>query len=294
MDPPQQRVALLGRDSSALDGLQRRGLDACPPTLHQLVARLEHDHVLAGQGGDLGDARTHEAASNDPDRANVLGAHPASAYPVGGQAYNHASPERKAIGVRERQITRGFPMLGIAVTGLVLGHLATYAVLYPDPDHRVLELSSTGHAYLPAFAHLAGVLAAAAVAVVVGRAWGEPEHTTAASFARLAVVLAITQASAFVGQEIMERALSGSPLRDVFVGPLLPLGVGAQVTLALIGAAIVTWLGQTTRRLVARIPSETRARVWRPRALVLVAAADCGPATPAFVGLRLGRSPPSV
>ena len=204
------------------------------------------------------------------------------------------TPQEKAFGVREGHRTLGFPVFGIAVAGLVLGHLATYALLYPDPDHRVLVLSSTGHAYLPAFAHLACVLAAAAVAAVIGRAWGEREGGVAASFAGLAGVLAITQASAFVGQEILERVVSGSPLHDLFSGPLLVLGVGAQATLAMVGAAIATWLRRTTQHVAARAPSSTRTRTWRPRALVLLVAADHGPLTPAFVGVRPGRSPPSI
>ena len=204
-------------------------------------------------------------------------------------------PERKAIGVREGHRTRGFPVFGIAVAGLVLGHLATYALLYPDPDHRGLVLSSTGHAYLPAFAHLACVLAAGAVAALVGRAWGgRDEGRTAASFAGLAVALAVTQTGAFVGQEILERVLSGSPLHDLFSGPLLLLGMGAQATLAVVGAAIAVWLGRTTLRVAAGAQSAARARMWRPRPVVLLPGPDRGPGTPAFVGVRPGRSPPSV
>lgn len=196
--------------------------------------------------------------------------------------------------MREGPRTCGFPVFGIAVAGLVLGHLATYGLLYPDPDHRVLVLSSTGHAYLPAFTHLACVLAVAAVGAIIGRAWGDREGEMAVSFAGLAGVLAITQASAFVGQEILERVVSGSPLHDLFSGPLLVLGVGAQLTLAMIGAAIATWLRRTTQHVAARTPSSTRARIWRPRALLLLVADDRGPATPAVVGVRPGRSPPSI
>jgi hypothetical protein len=204
------------------------------------------------------------------------------------------TPTGEGIGMREGHRTRGFPVFGIAVAGLVLGHLATYALLYPDPDHRVLVLSSTGHAYLPALADLACVFAAAAIAAVIGRAWGEREGGVAASFAGLAGVLAISQASAFVGQEVLERVVSGSPLHDLFSGPLLVLGVGAQVTLAMTGAAIATWLRRTTQHVAARAPFSTRARAWRPRALVLLVAADRGSATLAFVGVRPGRSPPSI
>ena len=185
-------------------------------------------------------------------------------------------------------------MFGIAVAGLLLGHLETYALMYPDPDHRGLVLSSTGHAYLPALAHLAWVLAAAAAAALVGRAWGGRERGAAATFATLAGALAVTQACAFIGQEFLERVLSGSPLHDLISGPLLVLGVGAQVTLAVAGAAIATWLRRTTRRVAAAAPSATRARMWRPRALVHLVVPDLGPATQAVVGVRPGRSPPSV
>jgi hypothetical protein len=203
------------------------------------------------------------------------------------------APERKANAVREGHRTSGFPVFGLALGGLVLGHLATYAWVYPDPDHRGLVLSSTGHAYLPVFAHLACVLAAAAAAAVVGRAWGGRERGTAATFAGLAGALAVTQACAFVGQEILERVLSGSSLHDLISGPLLVLGVGAQVTLAVGGAAIATWLRRTTR-LAAAAPSATRVRMWRPRALVFLVVSGLGPAALAFVGVRPGRSPPSV
>lgn len=196
--------------------------------------------------------------------------------------------------MREGHTTHGFPVFGIAVAGLVLGHLATYAVLYPDPDHRGLELASTGHAYLPALAHLACVLAAAAAASVVGRAWGGRGRGTAATLAGLAGALAITQACAFVGQEILERVLSGSPLHELFASPLLVLGVAAQVTLAVAGAAIVMWLRRTTQRLASVAPSAPHGRTWRPGALVVAGSAELGSPTPTFVGVRPGRSPPSV
>jgi hypothetical protein len=185
-------------------------------------------------------------------------------------------------------------VFGLALGGLVLGHLATYAWLYPDPDHRGLVLSSTGHAYLPAFAHLACVVAAAATAALVGRAWGGRERGAAATFATLAGALAVTQACAFVGQEILERVLSGSPLHGLISGPLLVLGVGVQVTLAVAGAAIATWLRRTTRRVAAAAPWATRAGMWRPGALVPLAVPRLGPSAQAFVGVRPGRSPPSV
>jgi hypothetical protein len=196
--------------------------------------------------------------------------------------------------VRAGHRTSGFPVFGISVAGLALGHLATYALLYPDPDHRGLVLSSTGHAYLPALANLACVLAAAAAAAVVGRGWCGRERSPEATFASLAGALAVTQACAFTGQEILERVITGSPLRDLISGPLLVLGMVAQVTLAVVGAGIATWLRRTTQRVAATAPSVTRTRMWHPGALVLLVVPDLGPATPGFVGVHPGRSPPSV
>jgi hypothetical protein len=202
------------------------------------------------------------------------------------------TPGPKANGVRETHITRGFPVFGIAVAGLVLGHLATYALRYPDPDHRGLVLASTGHAYLPALAHLACLLAAAALATIVGRSWGGGDRSVR-SFAGIAAALVIAQASGFVGPEILERVVSGSPLHELFAGPLLAIGVVAQVLLALIGAAIATWLRRTTERLSAAVPA-ARPRMWRPPALVPLVAVDRGSWTPVVVGVRPGRSPPSA
>jgi hypothetical protein len=183
-------------------------------------------------------------------------------------------------------------VFGIAVAGLVLGHLATYALLYPDPDHRVLVLTSTGHAYLPALADLACVLAAAAVAAVIGRAWGNARE--GGRLVRRTGRRPGDHAGIRVRRPGGPRA-PGQRLaaHDLFSGPLLVLGVGAQVTLAMIGAAIATWLRRTTQHVAARAPFSTPARAWRPRALVLLVAADRGPATLAFVGVR-PDGPPSI
>jgi len=195
--------------------------------------------------------------------------------------------------VRETHTTRGFPVFGIALAGLVLGHLATYALLFPDPDHRGLVLASSGHAYMTALAHAACLIAAAAAATIVSRSWGGDDHGPALSFVGLAGVLVIAQSSAFMGQEILERAVSGSPLHELFAGPVLVVGMGVQAALAMIGAVIVTWLRRTTEHIAATAPA-ARSPIWRPRALVPLVAVDRACLTPAFLGVRPGRSPPSV
>jgi hypothetical protein len=194
--------------------------------------------------------------------------------------------------VREGHKTQGFPVFGIAVASLVLGHFVTYAVVYPDPHRRGLELAASGHGYLSALPHLACILAAVAAATIVARAWGSPQRSTP-SFVGLACALAVAQAGAFVGQEILERVLSGSLLHDLVSGPLLVFGVGAQVVLAVLGAAIATWLRRTTECFAESAPA-ARARPWRPQATLPLVAVDGGFAASDFVAFRPGRSPPSV
>ncbi|HEX6330769.1 MAG TPA: hypothetical protein VF129_05705 [Actinomycetota bacterium] len=66
---------------------------------------------------------------------------------------------------------RGIPAFGFAAAGLLIGYGVSYLVAVPDPHHRDLLIDRTGHAYLPAAGQAAIVLALAAVAVVVARAW---------------------------------------------------------------------------------------------------------------------------
>src|SRR5262245_59494024 len=181
----------------------------------------------------------------------------------------------------------------MAVAGPVLGHLASYSLLFPDPQHRGLVLAASGHAYLPSLAHLACILAAASVAAIVARTWVDREAGPASSFAGVAVVLALTQAFAFVGQELLERVLRGSPLHDLFAGPLLVVGIGAQLVLALGGAALVTWLRRTTRRL-ATITHTSRVGLWRTWAPLRPIDALAAVLTSAFGAVHPARSPPSL
>jgi len=61
--------------------------------------------------------------------------------------------------VREAPRLRGLPTFGLAMAGLVLGHVLAYLIAVPDPHHRAFVLQQTGHEYLPAMAEAALVLA---------------------------------------------------------------------------------------------------------------------------------------
>jgi hypothetical protein len=143
---------------------------------------------------------------------------------------------------------RGLPVLGFAVAGLVLGHLLSYAIALPDPHHRDLLLQRTGHDYLPAFGQAALMLFLASIAAVVFRA-SRRRGARAERFATLATRLAFVQVGAFVVQELAERLLAGSGLHDLVQGRILIVGVGAQIAMALSGAALLRWLARASDRL---------------------------------------------
>ena len=142
----------------------------------------------------------------------------------------------------------GLPVLGVAVAGLVVGHLLSYVIAVPDPYHRDLVLRRTGHGYLPVFGQAALMLFVAAIAMVIirtsrGRADREMRFVT------LAARLALVQVGAFMLQEVAERLLSGSGLHDLGGGRTLLVGVAAQIAMALAGATLLRWLARTSDRL---------------------------------------------
>jgi hypothetical protein len=144
--------------------------------------------------------------------------------------------------------SRGLPVLGFAVAGLVLAHLLAYVIAEPDPYHRDLLLQRTGHDYLPAFGQVALMLFVAATAAVVfrtsRRGAGRVER-----FASLSARLALVQVGAFTAQELLERTLSGSGFADLRQGRLVIVGVAAQIGVALVGAALLRWLARASHAL---------------------------------------------
>jgi hypothetical protein len=151
---------------------------------------------------------------------------------------------------------RGLPLFAFAVAGLLAGHGLSYLLAVPDPHHRDLLLQRTGHAYLPAAGRLALILVIAAVATVIGRALSSRRSDPLESLSGLALRLGILQVAAFVGLEVLERLLSGSPL-DAFVGDrLLIVGVAAQLLVAAAGAILMRWLLRVSTRLAEAFRSD--------------------------------------
>jgi hypothetical protein len=163
------------------------------------------------------------------------------------------------------------------VAGLLLGHAIAYVLAVPDPHHREVVLAGTGHRYLPAAGEAALLLALAGVAALLVRARLTGGPGAVEGFAPIARLLALVQAGAFAGQEILERLVTGSSLGDLLHGRVLAVGLIVQVAVAIGGAAALRWLARLSARIVrapaARTPPARPAlagvvptTAWRPRA----------------------------
>ena len=126
--------------------------------------------------------------------------------------------------------------LGIASAGVMISHWLTYLLHVPAADHRSGVLAATGHGYQPFLGQAVAVLLAVSIAALfLGRAiLAHP-----VSDRSLAVRLAGVQVGTFAGMEVVERLVAGVGLADLTSGGLLPLGVGLNVAVALLGAVLL-------------------------------------------------------
>ena len=124
--------------------------------------------------------------------------------------------------------------LGVAMAGLALGHWLAYAIDAPHALARHELLRDTGHAYLSYATQIA--LLAGAIGLVGLFLSRLTRSERLGSFAGDAVRLAGVQSAAFLAMEIGERLLSDAPLHDLAHGPLLVIGTGVQLVMAVAGA----------------------------------------------------------
>jgi hypothetical protein len=138
--------------------------------------------------------------------------------------------------------------LGVAGTGVLVGHWLTYLVTVPDGGARTATLRATGHAYLGIAGELlSAVLALSIVGVFLGAVVdrGGTPRTPRSLTARLIAL----QVGAFAGMEVVERLLSGSPLGDLARGGIVPIGLVANTAIAVLGAALLRRLLRLAERM---------------------------------------------
>jgi len=192
--------------------------------------------------------------------------------------------------VRERPKLRGLPTFGLAMAGLVLGHVLAYLIAVPDPHQRAFVLQRTGHEYLPAMAEAALVLALAGIAAVVIRAFAPRVGTGSERFSWLASRLGLVQVAAFIGLEVVERLVAGAPLRHLASDHILVVGTAVQVVVAVAGAAFLWWLARTSTKLAETIL--LRAPLPRTGAVVALAGTSWSPGPATFGSIGNVRAPP--
>jgi len=190
----------------------------------------------------------------------------------------------------ERASTRRTVGLAIASLTVVLGHRLAYELAFPNASLRAEVLRTAGHGYLGFLTDVAILCAGAGAAATVLSRITRPGHPTPRLTALLPR-LALAQAGAFVGMELVERLVAGAPLGSVLRNGLLPIGVAVQAALALVVALAVRALAAVGARAAA---AARAASIPSPRAVPAAARP-----TPPLPTRRLPRrasprAPPAV
>ena len=162
-----------------------------------------------------------------------------------------------------RRLRARFGLGLLSVAGTAAGHYLSYWIAAPDSHHREELLAATGHAGESPFV-IVGIAALLATCIAVLA--GQPGHGRLGlmqSFLRLSLL----QTIAFVGLEAFERMAAEVHLAEAVAEPVVWLGLGAQLLVALAGAALMRTL------LVAASVGSVAPPLVRPVALGVVPAA---------------------
>jgi hypothetical protein len=148
-----------------------------------------------------------------------------------------------------RRSARHLWLVATAWTGVVLGHAITYVLTVPQAAPRDALLASTGHSYWSAAVAAAIVLGLGSAAWDAARNFlrgldGGRKAAGRDTLAGLALRLALLQSGIFVVQETLERLQAGSPLHGLVAQHILLVGIPLQILVALVGAALLVWLGR--------------------------------------------------
>ena len=187
---------------------------------------------------------------------------------------------------------RRFVTLSVAAAGVLAGHWLTYLVSVPDGRARAATLAASGHGYLSLVGELVTMLAALSIAAVFVGALVDAGSGPRPGRA-LALRLSAIQVAAFCAMEVLERVMAGSPVVTLARGDILPVGVLANVAVALLGAVMLRWLLRASDR-VAQVAATGSAAPILPRRTLLLTL-PVVPARPSLLELAAvtARGPPS-
>src|SRR6266540_2344878 len=125
---------------------------------------------------------------------------------------------------QHRRPVGGFPLVGVAVCGVVLAHWLGYVLAIPAAHARAEVLVASGHSYWVMAIKLAVVLGLAALGGLFLRHLGRPPRTWESrqeAFSATAARLSLLQVVAFTAMEVTERLVVGAPVAHLFHHRLL-------------------------------------------------------------------------
>jgi hypothetical protein len=189
--------------------------------------------------------------------------------------------------VRSRQARAWSVAFGVvSLPGLVLGHLAAYALAYPSAEQRAQHLHHTSHEAFPALTVVALALLVVALSLA---AMGGLRSGDRPTVRRVALRLPALQCTAFLALELTERDLHlVATITDpaVLVGAVLQIPVAVGLAYLLAGFAIgVRQL--TVRWQIRPVPLSPPKASWSFR--------RPGPVRPApFLDQARERGPPAL
>jgi len=139
-------------------------------------------------------------------------------------------------------------IFGWAVVGLLIGHVASYDLVYPDAHVHAQVLEASGHQWL--WLLEPSIILGLLVAVLAGFVGSRSSRRRDVRFR----VLAAIQISAFLAIEVTERLGNGihpdemlHQVTDHGLWLVLVIGIGAQLLTAWLGSAASRWVAEVAQ-----------------------------------------------
>jgi hypothetical protein len=152
----------------------------------------------------------------------------------------------------ERRAPRGFPVLGLAAAGMVLGHWLAYVIAIPVATLRARILADSGHSYWTVAVEVAVGMAAVGLGVLAARHLVESHQVerTAGDRNRLPLALRLStlQVALFTVVEVAERIMARQPVTGMFHHRVFLIGLVIQCLVALAAALFLGWFSRVAAR----------------------------------------------
>ena len=147
------------------------------------------------------------------------------------------------------------PMLvvfGWAVVGLLIGHVASYDLVYPDGHVHAEVLAASGHQWL--WLLEPSIILGLVVALLAGFVGSRGPVRRVARF-RLLVVI---QVGAFLGIEVAERLAHGVTPTEI-IHQLTDHGLWLVIVIGVAAQLLTAWLGSAASRFIANAAQQDAA-----------------------------------